>query len=129
MLIVDKLLSHDDGTCTTCYWLSAEITPIDVRLNLGVCPLAFGHGFEALLSQRWRRSNFEIIDKKSCDWFTSCISVCYGMMEPSCWLVGVLVTVINRKYHIWISVALLIVLLISAPYFLCHIRNVPGYCL
>jgi len=39
--------------------------------------------------------------------------------------VGVLVTVINRRYRIRISVGLLIVLLISVLYFLGHIRSVP----
>jgi len=36
MLIVEKLLSHDDLICRTCYWLSADITRVDVRLSLGV---------------------------------------------------------------------------------------------
>jgi len=53
MLIVDKL-SHDDLTCRTCYWFSADIIRVDVRPGFCVCLFCVGHGFETLLPQRWR---------------------------------------------------------------------------
>jgi len=52
VIIVDKLLSDDDLTCRTCYWLSTDITHVDVRLSLDVCFL-WRTRVRTLLPQRW----------------------------------------------------------------------------